>query len=190
MHPDVIPVAEASAINRARFNSICRSLSSDELVAPIAGTHWRVRDYIAHLATIDTWVGNWFTKWANGEEYNFREADGTPVNIDAWNETRIVERKDAPLEDLLAEAAQNRIRIERTMTRFSGELLERQFRFGASKISFLRYLQLLVAHDPAHTADMLKGLPDRESDPVLVAWLAEHGVGPAASKPAGDGAAS
>ena len=180
MHPDVIPVVEESAVNRARFAAICRSLSSDELVSPIPDTHWRVKDYIAHLATIDTWVNAWFTKWANGEEYDFREPDGTPINIDAWNEERIVQRKEAPLEDLLAEAAENRIALERTMTRFEQPVLERPFTFGRSKITFLRYLQLLVAHDPAHTADMLKGLPDRQEEASLVDWLTLYKVGPVA----------
>ena len=180
MHPDVIPVAQSCAINRATFNAICRDLSEDELTRTIPASHWRVRDYIAHLASIDSWVGTWFSAWADGREFTFRNADGTPVDIDAWNESRIIERKSAALEILLEEAANHRTRIERTMARFDAELLARPFSFRGAKITFLRYLQLWVAHDPAHTADMLKALPERATDPAITAWLAQHRIAAAA----------
>lgn len=176
MHPDVIPVAETSAINRARYAAFCRTLSTDELQLVIPGSHWRVVDYISHLATIDSWVGAWFSAWADGREFDFKNPDGSWMNIDTWNEERVVERKHAPLEALLTEAAAHRARIETTMAKFDQPLLDRVFRFRGTDITFLRYLQAWVAHDPAHTADMLKALPDRRDDPGLVEWLHAHRI--------------
>jgi hypothetical protein len=176
MHPDVIAVAETTAVHRAKYNAFCRSLSEAELQRPIPDSHWRVVDYISHLASIDIWVGKWFAAWADGRDFDFKNDDGSWMNIDTWNDERINERKDAPLEDLLTEAANHRTNLEATMAKFSPELLARPFDFRGANITFLRYLQLWAAHDPAHSADMLKALPERASDPDLKAWIESVGI--------------
>lgn len=168
-------VAEANS-NRARFEQFCRSLSSAELAAIVPGSTWRTQDYIAHLATIDIWVGEWFEHQADGRPWRPRGEDGGPFNIDTWNEARIVERRDASLEDLLAEAAVLREKLWASVDRFSPGVLAAQFNFRGRDITFLRYMQLWVAHDPAHSADMVRALPARANDPSLSEWFAKYSI--------------
>ena len=167
-------VAEANT-NRATFESFCRSLSPGELATLIPGMSWRVQDYIAHLSSIDIYVADWFEHHASGERFRPTNDDGTPFNIDTWNEARIVERRHASLDDLFSEAARHRDRLWSAVESFSEEQLARQFNFRGRDITFLRYLQLWTAHDPAHTADMLKGLPAERREEVGD-WLGKYSL--------------
>jgi hypothetical protein len=136
------PVVAETNANRERFEQFCRSLSADDLAAVVPGGTWRTQDYIAHLATIDLWVGEWFEHQADGRPWRPRGEDGGPFNIDTWNEARIVERRDAGLDDLLAEAAILRERLWAAVDRFSPEVLEAELNFRGRDITFQRYLQL------------------------------------------------
>ena len=161
---------------RATFEAFCRSLSWDELQTVIPGLTWRVQDYIAHLATIDIFVADWFEHHAAGKPWRPRLEDGSPFNIDAWNEARVQERRDATVEDLLGEAARHRERLWAAVEGFSEAHLTAPFNFRGQDITHLRYLQLWTAHDPAHTLDMLGGLPPERRDTDMDAWLAKHGM--------------
>ena len=176
MHAQLEPVVAAAKENRRRFESFCRSLTDAQLEAPIAATTWRVKDYIAHLATIDIWVGEWFEHQAEGRPWRPRAGDGGAFNIDDWNEARIQERLDTGVEDLLGEAAGHRARLWAAVDRFTDEVLEQRFEFHERTITFLRYLQLWVAHDPAHAADMLRGLPELSGEADLREWIAKHSI--------------
>jgi hypothetical protein len=136
---------------------------------------WRVQDYIAHLASIDIYVADWFEHHADGTRFRAMNDDGTPFNIDTWNEARIVERTDASLDDLFGEAARHRDRLWAAVNRFTEDQLAQQFNFRGRDITFLRYLQLWTAHDPAHTADMLKGLPNTRREEVS-GWLGKYSL--------------
>jgi len=48
---------EPTAEQRQRFEAFCRSLSPTQLEALVPGSHWRAKDYVAHLATIDAPIG-------------------------------------------------------------------------------------------------------------------------------------
>ncbi|MGH2609554.1 MAG: DinB family protein, partial [Tepidiformaceae bacterium] len=135
------------------------------------------KDYIAHLASIDIFVGNWFEHTADGRPWRPNNSeDGSPFSIDTWNEARIVERHDASVDDLLTEAADLRAKLWATVDRFTPAVLDAQFNFRGRDITFLNYLQLWTAHDPAHSADMLRAIPERKDEPVA-AWLAKYGMG-------------
>ncbi|MGE0601773.1 MAG: DinB family protein [Dehalococcoidia bacterium] len=175
MNADLHAVVEEADANRATFESFCRSLTPAELTTVIPGMTWRVQDYIAHLASIDIYVAGWFEHHASGERFRPANDDGTPFNIDTWNEARIVERRDASVDDLLQEAGKHRERLWTAVESFSEEQLARQFNFRGREISFLRYLQLWTAHDPAHTADMLKGLPASRRGEVS-GWLGKYSL--------------
>jgi len=162
--------------NRETFERLCRSLSPEELRTPIPGLSWRVKDYIAHLASIDIYVGEWFEHEAEGKRWRPNAPDGGPFNIDTWNESRIGERRDATLDQLFAEAARHRTRLWEAVASFSDEVLDRQFNFRGRDVSFLRYLQMWTAHDPAHYADMLRGLPPERRDEATSAWLGRYGL--------------
>lgn len=176
MQSSVEPVVLEADANRATFEAFCRSLTPAELSTVIPGMSWRVQDYIAHLASIDIYVAEWFEHTAAGTRWRPTLPDGSPFDIDAWNEERIVERRDATVEDLLAEAATHRARLWSAVDRFSTDILDSRFNFRGNDITMLRYLQLWVAHDPAHTADMLRGLPARRQDSEVGAWLAKYHI--------------
>jgi hypothetical protein len=168
------PVYEETNANRATFEAFCRSLTAEELARDVPRASWTVKDYIAHLATIDIWVGEWFEHLADGTPWRPRLDDGSPFNIDTWNEARIVERKGATVEQLLEEAAQHRVSLWAAVDRFTPEVLGQQFSFRENTITYLRYLQLWAGHDPAHSADMLRAMPGRLEDPAVKAWLAKY----------------
>jgi hypothetical protein len=167
-------VAEETRDNRACFEAFCRSLSAEELARQIPGSHWRVIDYISHLASIDLYVGPWFEAMASGERWSPRGDNGAAFNIDAWNDLRIGERKDAKVEGLLAEAAAHREKIFATFERLGDDALGKRFDFNGRNISFHTYLRLWAGHDPAHTRDMLRALPERASEPETAAWLERY----------------
>lgn len=169
MGPELAAVVQEADANRAIYEQFCRSLSRDELETVIPGMTWRLKDYIAHLATIDIFVADWFEHLADGRPWRPRADDGSAFNIDAWNEVRIQERFDASLDGLFDEAARLRARLWAAVGRFSAEVLGADFDFRGRTITQLRYLQLWTAHDPAHTVDMLRGLPAGRRDSIDVA---------------------
>jgi hypothetical protein len=174
MDARVEPIITEANENRARYESFCRSLTNEELHSSIPDTHWSVQDYIAHLATIDIYVAEWFEHTADGTRLHFTNDDGSPFNIDTWNESRVVERKQASLDDLFDEAATYLERLWNAVSRFSPQALDAHFNFRGTDISMLRYLQLWTAHDPAHSVDMLKGLPPERRDATMDAWLKKY----------------
>jgi len=171
MNERLTHVANSAAKNRNQFERFCRSLSPEELASPIPGSHWRVTDYISHLASIDIWVGEWFGAMADGRHFIPRADDGGPFDIDRWNDARIDERRDSTVDDLFAEAARARDRLLATFPRFSEETLASRFNFRGKGISFIEYLEAWTLHDPAHAMDMLKALPGRKQEPAVRAWI-------------------
>ncbi len=173
MDSQLTPVIAEADANRAFFEDFCRSLTPAQLSATVPGSHWTTKDYVAHLASIDIFVGDWFVCTADGRRWRPTSDDGSPFNIDTWNDARIDERRDASVDDLLAEAADLRAKLWATLDRFTPAILDTPFNFRGQEITFLRYLQLWVAHDPAHSADMLRAIPERK-DAALIAWLAKY----------------
>lgn len=168
------PVLAETNDNRARFERFCRSLDEAELVTLVPGDPWTVRDYIAHLATIDTWVAEWFEALAEGRRWAPAGRDGAAFNIDTWNEGEVRARTAHSVEELLDEAAGHRARLLAAFPHFTAETLDQEFTFRDQRISFLRYLQLWAGHDPAHSQDMLRALPGRQRDPELNSWLSRY----------------
>jgi hypothetical protein len=174
MNSQLDSVVRDTDANRAFYERFCRSLSNDELETVIPGMTWRVKDYISHLASIDLYVGEWFEHHADGTPWRPAVPGGGPFNIDTWNEDRITERRDRDLDALFGEAADLRARLWAAVDRFTDAQLAQTFPFHGADTSFLRYLPLRTAHDPAHTVDMLKGLPAERRDAEVDAWLAKY----------------
>ena len=172
MDPQLNHVYALTNENRERFEAFSRSLSADELALDVPQATWTVKDYIAHLATIDIWVGDWFEHQADGKPWRPRGEEGAAFNIDTWNEAEVVARRSASVEDLLAEGARHRERLWAAVDRFTPEVLEAKFDFHHHSITFLRYLELWASHDPAHAADMCRALPSATEDAGVRAWLA------------------
>lgn len=159
MERQLQPVIRAADENRVRFEAFCRSLSPEDLVRPVPDSTWQVQDFVAHLATIDDFVGDWFAHLADGRPWRPRGDDGSPFNIDTWNEARVQPRRAVGVEALLAAAASERKRFWSVADRLTPEILAQEFEFRGNTVTYLRYLELWTGHDPAHAADMLRALP-------------------------------
>ncbi len=166
------PVVRKANANREFFERWVRSLTPAQLKTVVPGGTWRTKDYVAHLASIDIYVGEWFEQVADGKRWHPNNSeDGSPFNIDTWNEARITERRDATVDELFAEAAEHRARLWSAVDRFTPEILASEFDFRGTMTSYQRYLELWTLHDPAHSFDMLRGLPELKDDPELRAWI-------------------
>ncbi len=166
-------VIQRANANRAVFEDFCRSLTAEELGQAVPETPWCVKDYIAHLASIDIYVADWFEHVIRAERFRPSNPDGTPFNIDTWNQTMVDDRAEAAVEELLTEAAAHRSRLWKAVEAMPAEVRESSFNFRGNQTSYVRYLELWTAHDPAHTVDMLRGLPGGRRDAVD-SWLREH----------------
>lgn len=161
---DVIDELDA---HRARYEEFCRSLSKEELDCPVPQSTWLVRDFIAHLATIDGPVSEMFKSMHLGEDAGIRDADGGKFDIDDWNDRQVERRRMLSVEEVLAEAAAARADLKSHMVILTDEDLARTLKFGgdskrpASEIPFGAYLRGWCKHDPMHAMDMSRGLPER-----------------------------
>ena len=164
--------------HREKFERFCRSLSVEELARPVPDSSWTVKEFVSHLATLDPELARTFEAAAAGRpEDAGRNADGTPFDLDGYNDARVAERQDWPLERILAEAAGNRVALMETLERLSDEDVSRLMHFQGDAKRSPAQLPLKVfllgwsLHDPIHVADMLKALPERADDPDLQAWV-------------------
>jgi len=164
--------------HREKFERFCRSLSEEELSRPVPNSTWIVKDFVSHLGTLDPELARSFETAAAGRpEDAGRNADGTPFDLDAYNDARVAGRRDRPLERVLAEAARNRVALIETLERLTDEDIARLMHFqgdakrSPAQLPLKAFLMGWSLHDPIHVADMLKALPERADDPELADWL-------------------
>jgi uncharacterized damage-inducible protein DinB len=176
-------IAETFQTNRQRFERFCRSLSDEELARPVPDSSWQVKDFISHLATLDTEITRWFEAVMAGDTSGpGQNTDGSAFDIDAWNEEAIQERKDWTLDQIFEEAAPNRRRMLETLARMTDENIEQIVHFSGDNkrdptdVQFKLFLHGLARHDPIHVADMLKALPERAEDSETKEWLDDRAV--------------
>ena len=176
--PAIEAVIEAIEANRKRFEAFCYSLTEEELMRPVPGSTWVVRDFAAHLGTLDTALLGWFADAASGGRADAGvAADGSPFDVDEFNDAQVAARRDWPLEQVFAEAAENRVRLIEILRQLDDEQIARPMHFaGDAKrsggdIPLNLFLAGWAQHDPIHVADMVKALPERASDPDIVAWI-------------------
>jgi hypothetical protein len=169
--------------HRERFVSFCRSLSDEELRRPVPDSTWLVKDFVAHLGTLDIQLARWFNGIHEGRtDAAALSEDGRPFDIDAWNNAEVDRRRDWPLDKVLAEADSNREKLIEVMGRLEDADGERVVHFSgdnkrdAADIPFKLFLTGWARHDPIHVADMLKALPERADDPELRQWLDDPAV--------------
>lgn len=174
-------VIETIGENRRRFEDFCFSLSDEELLRPVPGSTWVVRDFAAHLATLDPMMLRTFQGAASesGMDQELRSFD-----VDAFNEAQVLERRCWPLDQVFAEARSNREKLNRGLEQLSDDRVDRAtFHFppdakrAAADMPLKLFLAGWAQHDPIHIADMLKALPERADDPPTRAWLDNPFVG-------------
>lgn len=181
MNPRVQLLIDELARHRHQFESFCRSLTGEELATPIPGSSWRVKDYIAHLATIDGLIAHNFQAIAG---VNVAPASDIPVaapfDIDDWNDAAITARRDATVEQLFQEAARHRESLVRCLAAMDDAHLDMMIPFGSRRATGLpdvpvklrSVLWAIAVHDPNHTQDILRALPHRAGAPFVQEWLA------------------
>jgi len=164
--------------HRAKFERFCRSLGEEELARPVPDSTWIVKDFVSHLATLDPEMVRSFEAAAAGRpEEAGRNADGSPFDLDGFNDAQVAERRGWPLERILAEAADNRAALIETLEGFTNEDISQLLHFqgdakrSPAQLPLKVFLMGWSLHDPIHVADMLKALPERAGDPELAAWL-------------------
>jgi hypothetical protein len=178
MSEAVDSVIETIRTNRARFEAFCYSLTDEQLMRSVPDSTWVVRDFAAHLGTLDTALLNWFGAAGQGGPADAtRDADGRPFDVDTFNDAQVAARRDWPLADVFAEAEANRRLLIDAMSQLTDEQIDKDMRFGgdakrpAADIPLKTFLIGWAHHDPIHAADMLKALPERADDPELRQWL-------------------
>jgi len=169
--------------NRERFEAFCRSLSDEELAREVPDSTWTVKDFVSHLATLDTEITRWFEAVRDGTtDEPARSADGSPFDVDRWNNGVVAERSGWSLDQIFEEAASNRERLLTALQALDDAKIEQTVHFpGDNKrppanVPFKLFLFGLARHDNIHTADMLKALPERADDAELKAWLDDPAV--------------
>jgi uncharacterized damage-inducible protein DinB len=169
--------------NRTRFQAFCMSLSDEELERPVPDSTYRVKDFASHLATLDTELTRWFEAIREGKtNAPTQSADGSPFNVDKWNDAMVAERRDWSLDQIFDEAEANRKQLLEALQELDDEKIEQIVHFpGDNKrspadVPFKLFLAGLARHDPIHVADMLKALPEHADDPELQAWLDDPAV--------------
>ncbi len=171
-------VKESFELNRERFEAFCRSLSDEELGRLVPNSTWVVKDFVSHLATLDTELVRWFEAVGEGRtDAPARGRDGQPFDVDRWNDAAVAERRGWSLDRIFEEASANRTRLLAALEELDDEKIEQTVRFpGDNKrppadVPFKLFLFGLARHDKIHVADMLKALPERAEHPELKAWL-------------------
>lgn len=176
-------IIDSFQTNRRRFEAFCRSLSAEELARPVPDSSWQVKDFISHLATLDTEITRWFEAVMAGDTKGpGQNPDGSKFDVDEWNEAAITQRKSWTLDQIFEEAEPNREKMLQTLAKMTDENIEQVVHFsGDSKrdpadVPFKLFLHGLARHDPIHVADMLKALPERADDPEMKEWLDDRAV--------------
>lgn len=167
--------------HRRQFEHLCRSLAPGELEAVVPGSHWTVRDYVAHLCTIDGLIVPRFAAMVGQRAPLPDTPIPNPFDIDEWNEKAVRSRRGRSIEELLAEAAIHRERLLAAVGEMTDAHLDREILYGGdrkvlnippSRVRFGGLLWGVAIHDPTHTRDIVRALPHRAEEPWVREWLA------------------
>lgn len=181
MDPDVAAVVEELDAHRARFEAFCRSLSEEQLNRPVPSSSWVVRDFIAHLATIDVPVGEMFRSMREGGAGRIRTGDDAKWDVDTWNDAEVAARRAKSVDDVLGEAARTRADLTAHLAALTAENIQRMLKFGGdgkrppSEVRLLDYLRGWNKHDPMHVVDMTRALPEVLT-PELEKWFDDPAI--------------
>lgn len=173
-------VTDELARHRTQFEHFCRSLDAGELAAIIPGSPWSVQDYIAHLCTIDALIAAGFGPRVGVAAPPPDVPIPQPFDIDDWNGLAVEARRHCTIDELLAEAAGHRANMVRAIEAMSDEVLDAVIPYGGDRkvtglkptpVRFGGLLWGISLHDPTHTRDILRALPERAKEPAIHEWL-------------------
>lgn len=168
------------ADHRVRFEAFCRSLTAEELATPVPDAPWTAFDYIAHLATIESLINPWLGAMTGVAAPPPEVAPPSPFDLDDWNEAIVARRSGRSLDEIFQEAAANREQYAAIIRGLTDEQLDSKIPFGGDRravdlppvmVPLIDVLTGIALHDPMHTQDMLRALPERRNDPAVAGWL-------------------
>jgi hypothetical protein len=178
--PRAQAILDEQVQHRQRFEAFCRSLMDEELAERVPGTPWTVHGYIAHLATIDSLIVPFLAPLVGITGVPAPEVPPpSPFDIDEWNESMVPLRADASVEELFSEAGKHRAEYVRVLSALSEEQLDMMIPFGGDRrvidlpptqVRLEDLLWAIALHDPNHTQDILRAIPQRGPD--VRDWLA------------------
>jgi hypothetical protein len=184
-NPRVQLVLDELARHRNQFETFVRSLSEEELARAVPDTPWTVKDYVAHLATIDGLIASGFQAFAGQSSAPPMDipVEG-PFDIDDWNAAAVRARAGASVDDLLEEAGRHRADMVRVFAALDESQLETRVPYGTRRASGLpdtpvalrEIIWAISLHDPTHTRDIMRALPEREKEPWIREWLSSVAV--------------
>jgi hypothetical protein len=173
----VLKLVDRFKANRVRFIDFCRSLSEEELERAVPDSTYSVKDFVAHLGTLDTLLSKQFDALAAGRtEALGQDASGKRLDLDVHNDRVVAERHDWSLDRILEEAAVNREGFLTSLSKLTDERIAQVVHFGGDNkrppadVPFKTFLQGLTRHDAIHVADMVKALPERAGDSAIQQW--------------------
>ncbi len=178
MNDTVEQVTPVIRENRRKFQEFCFSLSEDELTRAVPDSTWVVKDFASHLSTLDSLFIGYVGRLERGEQISMtQDAAGAPFDLDVWNDAQVAERRSWSMQQIFDEASMNRDTLIAAFASLDEEQVGRLMHFsdpkrGSADFPLKAFLVGWAQHDPIHTADMLKALPERASDAALQAWLA------------------
>lgn len=184
MTPEIEAIGRDLDAHRAKFEAFCRSLSEEELDRPVPDSTWLVRDFIAHLATIDGPVRVMFESMTGDRAAAStapETSSGERWDVDRWNDARVAARRTKTVDEIFEEAGHERARMHEALGALSEADLDKTMHFGgdskrpASEIRLGDYIGGWAKHDLIHVADMLRALPGRDT-PDVRAWLDDPAV--------------
>ena len=180
MIPRIQSLLDEMADHRVLFEAFCRSLSDEELAAQIPNAPWTVFDYIAHLATIEALINPWFGAMVGAPPAAKPEVPPpSPFDLDEWNEAIVARRHGRTIDEIFAEAARNREAYAANLSKMTDAHLDTKIPFGGDRkvinlppviVPVYSLLTGIAIHDPMHTHDILRALPNRRPD--IADWLA------------------
>ncbi len=168
------------ARHRVQFEHLCRALTPIELATAIPGSHWLVKDYVAHLCTIDGLIAPNFSRMVGLNAPLPDVPIPLPFDIDEWNDAAIIARREAGIEELLTEANTHRGRLAAAIERLSDEQLDSIIPYGGdrkslglapTKVRFGGLLWAIAIHEPTHTRDIVRALPALGEQAWVREWL-------------------
>lgn len=171
MHPEVEAILNELETHRLHFTVLCRGLTMEELCRPVPNSTWQVRDFIAHLATIDGPVEQMFQAMheTGKQDDSASGSNGEKWDVDRYNNRQVEARRDRSVNELLLEAATTRTKLRSTLVQLTAEDLDKTLQFGgdgkrpATDIRFGDYLKGWAKHDPMHAVDMMRAMPEKMS---------------------------
>ncbi|MEP6871248.1 MAG: DinB family protein [Anaerolineaceae bacterium] len=168
------------ARHRIQFAHLCRGLTTDELATNIPDSHWSVKDYVAHLCTIDGLIVPNFSAMVGLKAPRPDVPIPLPFDIDDWNDAAIIARRKVGIEELLAEANTHRGRLVAAIERLTDIQLDSTIPYGGdrkslglapTKVRFGGLLWGIAIHEPTHTRDIVRALPALGARAWVREWL-------------------